>query len=120
VGKTHQGTYNKVMQDLSYAREKLGLAVEALVSSKRDYWQRMLDAYEHWHVLVPENLPDDLADEIRHLREAVSWLPPPEEEPEKGRIIRTLQEMSAQEYDELARRVVSLFEKVVERKAAGL
>jgi len=106
------------MKYLTYAREKLGLAVDALVGPQPSYRQRMLDAYRHWHVLDPNNLPDDLAEEIRRLRDAISWLPPSDEEPDEGSIEETLREMSAEEYKELAQLIVRLFEKVVERAAA--
>ncbi len=102
---------------LSYARGKLGLAVDALVGPTQSYRQRMLDAYRHFHVLMPEHLPDDLAGELRSLREAISWLPPSEEDPEEGTVIGTLREMSPEEYEKLAQLIVSLFEKVVERRA---
>jgi hypothetical protein len=105
--------------DLSHAYEKLGLAIDVLVGLG-EYRQRLLAAHHHLHVLSPKQVPDDLAPQLRRYREATSWLPPSEANPEEGNIIGTLREMSSEEYEDLARLVVRLFEAVVERKASGL
>ena len=72
-------------------------------------------------MLVRENftLPEDLAVKIEGFREAVSWLPPSEANPEEGSVVETLREMPAEEYEELAHLVVTVFQEVVERSAAG-
>jgi len=72
-------------------------------------------------MLVRENfaLPEDLAVKIEGFREAVSWLPPSEANPEEGNVAGTLREMPAEEYEGLAHLVVAVFQEVVERSAAG-
>ena len=107
------------MPNLGYARDKLGLAVDALVGVG-DYRQRLLAAYDHLGWLSqPGHLPEDLAVKIEGFREALSWLPPSEANPEEGNVVGTLREMPAEEYEELAHLVATVFQEVVERSAAG-
>ncbi len=107
------------MPNLGYARDKLGLAVDALVGVG-DYRQRLLAAYDHLSWLSqPGRLPEDLAEKVERFREAVTWLPPSEANPEEGSVVETVREMPAEEYEELAHLVVTMFQEVVERNAAG-
>jgi uncharacterized short protein YbdD (DUF466 family) len=117
--RARAGITGGMSDDLTYAYEKLGLAVDVLVGVG-DYRQRLLDAHHHMHVLSPKHLPDNLAAQLSRYREALSWLPPSAANPEEGNIIGTLREMSSEEYEDLARLVVRLFQAVVERRASGL
>ena len=91
---------------LSYAHEKLGLAVYILVGAG-DYRQRMLDADHHLHVLMPEHMPEDLAPVLERYREVVFKQTP------SG----TLPEIPPEDYEEKAQLVVKLYEEVLEREA---
>jgi len=80
----------------------------------------LLAAYDHLSWLSqPGRLPEDLAEKVERFREAVTWLPPSEANPEEGSVVETVREMPAEEYEELAHLVVTMFQEVVERNAAG-
>lgn len=110
----------------SYARQKLGQAIDALEAKpgeapgearplKERLWQAWLDGL---HVVMPEYLSGELKQEFEQLREAFTWLPQASPGPEAGRgeewpgtVIATLRAMSDEEAEALAARIRRLYGK---------
>lgn len=99
----------------SYAREKLGQAVDALEEAgpiQERLWRAWLEGL---HVVNPEYLSGDLKVEFEWIRETFSWLPPdpseadPSGEEWPGTVITTLRAMSDEEAEALAARIRRLY-----------
>ncbi len=100
---------------LDNVREKLGEAVETLVSGTGPLKQRLYNCYRDLGVLDPGQLADEhegLAQDLEDLKNAFTWLPASEERPDLGTLYGTLNALDEDEARKLARRVVSLYEDV--------
>ncbi len=99
------------MNYLDNARAKLGEAVETLASGTGPLKQRLYNCYRDLGVLDPGQLAAEhggLAQDLDELKNAFTWLPASEERPDLGTLYGTLNALSKDEAQKLARRVVGL------------
>ncbi len=112
-GKTDER--RSVNDYLDNVREKLGEAAETLASGTGPLKQRLYDCYRDIGVLDPAQLAAEhggLAQELEDLKNAFTWLPPSDKRPDLGTLFGTLDALSKDEAQKLARRVVGLHEDV--------
>ena len=53
------------MRDLNYTREKLFVAIRSLATGRGDVRARLVEAYDSFHVLTPEDFPVELQNDWR-------------------------------------------------------
>ncbi len=108
-GKTDE---RRSMNDyLDNVRAKLAEAVQTLVSGTGPLKQRLYDAYRDIGVLDPGQLAAEhggLAQDLDELQNAFTWLPSSDKRPDLGLLYGTLDALSKDEAQKLARRVVGL------------
>jgi len=92
-----------------YAVEKFGVAVRALVGAG-DVRLRLYEAYESILPLQPRDLPEHLRSEFIEVKEALSLMPPEQED--QGTLSATLRAMSDEEADRLAKRFYEIYDQV--------
>jgi hypothetical protein len=89
-----------------YAREQLWLALDELVSAE-NVRVRLFKAFvNHLHPLHRNNFPEDLYKMYEEVREAMSWVPVEREG--EGTLASTLRQMTEDEAQELALKLVKI------------
>jgi hypothetical protein len=105
---------------LQYAREKLGLAVDMLDAAQATPQQRLMAAWQHFHVLDPAWLPADIAADLIELRLARTMQRAAAYE---GSRLATIRRMTPEQVGQQERNIRSLYARVVaaaaERDAAN-
>ena len=71
----------------------------------------MYEAFKRFLPLQPQDLPEPLRDELVKLKEAISWLPPEEEEGQ-GTALATINAMSEEEAEFLAHKIFELYLRI--------
>lgn len=96
---------------LSYAHEKLGIAIEAMAVSPASIQQRIADAY--MFNIIHIDTDQDLPPELHSLYDEISGLMTSEEaEADEGLVMATVNKMPIDTAVEIARKILTLANQV--------
>ena len=102
-----------------YVSEKLGSATRGMASGQGDARQRLLAAFHVFHTLSAEDFPKELQVEWKGIMESLTSKGPvydSKDEPIIGSVENTMRNISLEAAEEIAKRVVNLYDEVKSSK----
>lgn len=100
---------------LSYAFEKLSVAISSMAKDTNSLQERLRGAYLIFHPLRAEDFPRDLSNQYREIEKSLTKVPAVGDE---GTVMATTRAMSDEEAAKLIESIVDLFTEVAERYGA--
>jgi hypothetical protein len=100
--------------DLDYVGEKTGVAMELLACREGSLRQRLYNAFMSFHVVNPDELPEDMGTALRSIRERFYRIGPQEA---TNNIRASLEGLTLEEAQNLAYDIFELYEQVAIARA---